>query len=256
MAKVSRDQATPLGGAANLHPREAMLASGNLGNVNAEVIVPADSCGTVALDLRGTFNLTWSLAGTIDGVNWTTIPVRPMDQGSVSYTAFQAGSTTGVYVGSCMGYRSVRVRCSAWTSGSAAAVLTVSNAPLDQSLAGTSIQAGTATGAAAAAVTLTLAAPGTGLRHYLTFIDVERINGTVAALTAAAGPNNVTTTNLNGSPVIPMSNDALGAGATERVRKEFSYPLAASAQNSATTVVCPATTGVVWRVTAGFFVAP
>lgn len=256
MAKVSRDLATPLGGAANLHPREALVASGNLAAANAEIIVPADSCGTVAIDLRGTFSLTWEVAGTVDGTNWTIIPVRPVNQASVSYVVAQTGSSAGLWIGSCMGYRSIRVRCTAWSSGSAAAVLTVSNAPLDQSLAGTSIQTGTNVGASGAAVTLTLASPGAGLRHYLTYIDIERVNATAAALTAAAGPNNVTTSNLPGSPIIPMSNDALAAGATERVRKEFAYPLAASAQGSATTLVASATTGVIWRISVGFFVAP
>lgn len=256
MAKISRDLATPLGAAANLHPREALLTSGNLAAANAEIILPADSCGTVALDLRGTFSLTVEVAGTVDGVNWTPIPVRPVNQSAVAYVASVTGSAAGLWVGSCMGYRSVRARCTAFTSGSAAAVLSASNAPLDQSLAGTSIQTGNNTGASGAAVTLTLASPGAGLRHYLTYIDIERINATAAALTAAAGPNNVTTTNLPGSPVFPMSNDALAAGATERVRKEFAYPLAASAQATATTIICTGTTGVIWRVSAGFFVAP
>jgi hypothetical protein len=256
MAKLSRDSATPPGGAATLHAREALITSGNFGAANAEIILPADSCGTVSLDLRGTFNLTVEVAGTVDGVNWTPVPVRPVNQASIAYVATVAGSAAGVWVGSCAGYRSVRARCTAFTSGSAATVLSTSNAPLDQTLSGTAIQLGTNTGAAAAAVTLTLASPGAGLRHYLTFIDVERVNATAAALTAVAGPNNVTTTNLSGSPVIPMSNDALAAGATERVRKEFNYPLAAFAQNTATTVVASATTGVIWRITAGFFVAP
>ncbi len=256
MAKVSRDLATPLGGAANLHPREALFTNGNLAAANAEIILPADSCGSVALDLRGTFNLTVELAGTVDGTNWTPIPVRPVNQAAVAYVAAISGSTAGLWTGSCAGYRSVRARCTAFTNGSAVATLATSNAPLDQTLAGACTPSiGTTTGAAAAAVTLTLASPGAGLRHYLTYIRIVRY--AAAVLTASATPVVITTTNLPGSLAFTCAADALQLGQRDIVvAEDFAYPIAASAQGTATTIVCPATTGVIWRVTAGFFVAP
>jgi hypothetical protein len=39
-------------------------------------------------------------------------------------------------------------------------------------------------------------------------------------------------------------------------REDFAYPVSTVAQNTATTIVCPATVGVIWRITAGYYVAP
>jgi hypothetical protein len=50
--------------------------------------------------------------------------------------------------------------------------------------------------------------------------------------------------------------DAALQGTTFTLREDFAYPIAASAQATATTIVCPATANVIWRVTAGFYVAP
>jgi hypothetical protein len=72
MAKLSKDFS-----AGTLHPREALVASGVLGALNSELIVAADGAASVSLDLRGTFTLSVEVAGSIDGVNWTPIAVRP-----------------------------------------------------------------------------------------------------------------------------------------------------------------------------------
>lgn len=66
----------------------------------------------------------------------------------------------------------------------------------------------------------------------------------------------ITTTNLPGSLAFSFEADAALAGTLARYREDFAYPIAAAAQNVATTIVCPATTGVIWRITAGFYVAP
>lgn len=112
---------------------------------------------------------------------------------------------------------------------------------------------GTAVGASGAAVTLTLAAPGAGLKHYLTYLAVDRF--AAATLTAGAAPVTVTTTNLPGSLAFSFAADAAAQGTLDRWREDFAFPIAASALNTATTIVCPATTGVIWRVTAGFYTA-
>ena len=135
------------------------------------------------------------------------------------------------------------------------ATLSLSNGALDQSLeAAVTPLVVTNTGASAAAVTLTLPTPGAGLRQYLTYLSINRF--AASALTAAAAPVLVTTTNLPGSLVFTRPADALTLGQMDVWREDFSYPLAASAQNTAVTVVCPATTGVIWRVTAGYYIAP
>lgn len=252
MAKLSRDLS-----AGTLHPRELITGSGTLATAGSEVIIACDGCASVTLDLRGSFALSIEVAGTVDGSNWVAIPVRVFTHGSASpaYMVATPASQAGVYVGSCLGFRQVRTRCAAYTSGSATVVLAASIAALDQSLAGqVSPLAATNTGASGTAVTLTLGSPGIGLRHYLTQLEITR--SAAAALTAGAAPTVVTTTNLPGTLAFTFGADAAAQGVDKMVLRDFAYPLAASAQNAATTVVCPATTGVIWRVSALFYVAP
>lgn len=250
MAKLSKDI-----DAGNLHPRENIKATGTLGALNAEVIVDCDGAATVALDLRGTFSLTVEVAGTVDGTNWVLIPVRPQTGGI--FVLGVAGTASGLWMASCVGFERVRARCTAYTSGGATATLVVSNAFFDDFAKNGSVTAtlGTTVGAAGAAVTLTLAAPGVGLRHYLTYLHIFRFP--TALLTAAATPVTITTTNIPGSLAFSCSADAAAQGAGSIViQQDWAYPIRTSAQNTATTIVCPATTNVIWRVTAGYFVAP
>jgi hypothetical protein len=249
MAKISKDLST-----GTLHPRELLYLAGALGSAGAEIIIPADGGGSVALDLRGTFNLTVEVSGTVDGTNWTPIPVRPVNQASVAYVPAVTGSAAGLWVGATLGFKQVRARCTAYTSGSATAVISSSIAPLDQSLSGTSITANTTTGASGAAVTLTIANPGTGLRNYLTFVEIVRF--AAAVLTAGAAPVVVNSGNLPNALAWSLPADAAALGTEFVLREDFNYPLASSAQGTATTIVAPLTTGVIWRLTAGYFVAP
>jgi hypothetical protein len=250
MAKLSKDI-----NAGNLHPRESLFITGNLGALNAEVIVDADGSSSVTLDLRGTFNLTVEVSGTIDGTNWTLIPLRPINTAAVQYVAAVAGSALGVWAGKCAPYRRVRARVTAYTSGTAIATLLTDTAPLDDSLQGmVTPQLTTAVGAAGAAVTLTIAAPGAGLRQYLTYLRIVRYATVV--LTANATPVTITTTNIPGTLAFTFPADAAAVGTVFTYQEDFAYPLATSAQNTTVTIVCPVTTGVIWRVTAGHYVAP
>lgn len=255
MSKLSRDLATPIGGSTVLHPRETIIGSGTIGALNAEVVIPVDGCASVAIDLRGTFSMTLEVAGTVDGTNYTLIPVRPVNQAALVYVAAVVGAVQGVWIGKCAPFRSVRVRCTAYTSGSATATIVGDSAALDDSLQGmVTPLIVTATGAAAAAVTLTIPAPGAGLRQYLTYIGMNRSASVL--LTAAAAPVVVTTTNLPGALAFTFGADAAAQGVDKIIREDFAYPLAASAQNTAVTIVGPATAGVIWRITAGYYVAP
>jgi hypothetical protein len=238
-----------------LHPTENLFANGNLAAANAEIIADADGKASVKLDLRGTFNLSVEVAGTVDGTNWTLLPVRPVGQATKQYVAAVTGSVQGEWQAACGGYRKVRARVVTFTSGSAAATLCLSNAPIDQGLEGqiTPLLV-TATGAGAAAVTLTLPAPGAGLRQYLTYLSINRFCS-AGPLTAAAAPVLVTTTNLPGPLAFTMPADALTLGQMGFWREDFAFPLAATALNTAVTIVCPATTGVIWRATAGYYLS-
>lgn len=249
MAKLSRDLSVGV-----LHPRENLSVTGTLGAVNAEVITECDGAGVVSLDLRGTFSLTVELNGTVDGTNWILIPVRSALGGA--FVASVAGTASGLWQASCAGYKKVRARVTAYTSGGATATLLVSNSIFDDFAKNGNMTTvlGTTIGASGAATTLTLAAPGAGLRHYLTYLSINRF--AAALLTAAATPIAVTTTNLPGSLAFSFAADAAALGTLDRWREDFAYPLMTSAQNTATTVVCPATTNVIWRITAGYFVAP
>jgi hypothetical protein len=251
MAKISLDRKS-----GNRHPRENILAAGNLTALNAEFFVDCDGCASFSLDLRGTFSLTVEVTGFIDAANPSPpIPVRPFGQAAVRYVSAVTGTANGVWQGSCAGFDRLRVRVSAYTSGTCVATIIAHNAPLDQSLLGSiTTDTGTTIGAAGAATTLTLAAPGAGLRHYITYLSVNRF--ATALLTAAAAPVAVTTTNLPGSLAFSFAADAAAQGTIDRWREDFAFPIASSAQNTATTIVCPATTAVIWRVTAGFYVAP
>lgn len=246
--KISRDLSAGV-----LHPRESLFVAGNLGALNAELIVACDGCGVVSLDLRGTFNLTAEVSGTVDGVNWVLVPMRSQTGGL--WLSAIAGSVPGVWMGACAGFRSVRVRVTAYTSGAATAVVAAGTSMLDDFAArgGVTSSLGTAVGVAGAAVTLTLAAPGVGLRHYLTYLSINRF--AAALLTAAATPVTATTTNLPGALAFSIPADAAAQGTIDRWREDFAYPIQSSAQNTATTIVCPATPNVIWRVTAGFLVS-
>jgi hypothetical protein len=248
MAKLSKDLV-----AGTLHPRESLYVSGSLGSAGAEVLLAADGASTVSIDLRGTFNMVVEVAGSVDGINWSVIPVRPFNQASVSYVSAIAGTVAGIWVGKCAPFRLLRARVSTFTSGLASVTLLSDTALLDDSLQGAIAPLlVTATGAAAAAVTLTL--PAASFRHYMTSIRIDRF--AAAVLTAAATPVIVTTTNLPGALAFSLPAEAAALGTVQSFQIDYALALAASAQNTASTIVCPATPGVIWRATASYYLAP
>lgn len=216
---------------------------------NAAIQINGDGCATFFVDLRGTFSATFVVEGSVDGNNFTTLPLyNPATQAKIVNL-----TTAGMWFGDVAGYKYIRLRCSAFTSGSATCCLRASKAdsmmlaePLPSTLAVTN------TGAAGAAVTLTLPAAGVGLFHYLTHILIERY--ATALLTAAATPLVVTTTNLPGTLAFSFPADAAAQGVVSPKIVEPTTPLKSSTANTATTIVCPATPNVIWRVTAFYYV--
>ena len=248
MAKLSRDLST-----GTLHPRENIAGSGNLGALNAEIIINADGASTVALDLRGTFNLTVEVAGSVDGTNWTLLAVRSITGGS--YVAAVAGTASGAWVAACAGFTRIRARVTAYTSGAATASLLAATGILDDRLLGeVSSNAATITAAVSTAATLTLTAPGAGLRHYITGLRIER--HAAALLTAGATPALITTTNLPGALAFSIPVEAAAQGSVYEKVLDPVRAIMAAAQNTATTIVAPLTTNVIWRISATFYVAP
>lgn len=246
MAKLSRDLS-----AGNLHPRENVFSSGVLAALNAEVLVEADGSSTVSLDLRGTFVGTVVLEGTVDGINYVTLPLRA--QASPLYVV--SATTAGVYLAPCAGFRRLRARMTAFTSGSAVTTLVASTSILDDRMIGESYNlAATAAGTAGAAVTLTLPAPSAGLRQYIGLIRIERF--AAALLTAGTTPVLVTSTNLPGTPTFPIPVEAAAQGTVYEKVVNLNRAIAATAQATSVTIVAPATTGVIWRITSFYYLAP
>jgi hypothetical protein len=63
----------------------------------------------------------------------------------------------------------------------------------------------------------------------------------------------VTTTNLPGNPVLTFGSDAAAQGVDKEQILDYSGSgLAATAIGTATTVVCPAYTGVIWRINVAY----
>lgn len=110
----------------------------------------------------------------------------------------------------------------------------------------------TATGAAGAAVTLTIPA-AVGSFHYLSSVVITKFAS--ALLVAAAAPVTVTTTNLNNTPSFDFDAAADAQGTIASLILTPAIPIKSSAANTNTTFVCPATTAVIWKVTAFYTIA-
>lgn len=242
---------------------EQRSASGSITGANSELVldVNGDESATIFMDGGGaTLNATYGIEGSIDGTNYFSLLAFPLPQfcnGGTIPLAAQPLLTEAVNAGSlrralsvCVAQlKKVRVRLIANTAGTVDVTINADDRQAlspyvrDQKSATLVV---TATGAAAAAVTASLPAV-TGLRHYVDFVQVSKFNA--AALTAAATPVLVTTTNIPGAPVLNFSAGGEAQGAEQSKEMDFGgQGAAATALGTATTVVCPATTGVIWRV--------
>lgn len=246
--------------------RERREISGVLAALNSELVLNLSGDDSAMIYVNcgaSTFNGTFEFTGTVDGTNFFAVPAIPyFNAGAAGAPSnaqpllFEAINTTNVqrvYAIRCGQMRAIRIRISTYASGSANVTInsdTAKNAhPAMGDQRPTSLLI-TATGAAAAAVTASLPLVP-GLRHYIDFIDVTM--SATALLTAAATPLLVTTTNLPGNPVITFGAEALPQGADKVRRLDFgSTGFAATAVGTASTVVCPATTAIIWRVNVGY----
>ena len=110
----------------------------------------------------------------------------------------------------------------------------------------------TNTGAANAAVTLTIPAAGVGLFHYITSLVIQRAGAAALAGTAALV---ITTTNLPGAIAFSVGNACAAGGTNNDVNLALAgNPLKSSVANTNTTIVCPVPgAGVLWRITCTYF---
>jgi hypothetical protein len=238
-----------LDGITNVTVTDARAATASLAALNAEAVVDMDGVAVVMVDIRGTFVGTFVFEASVDGTNYVGISgINVLTQQVVaSITATATTVAVGV-----TGFRRFRVRCSAFTSGAGVVALRATAAdyaiitvPLPALLSVTN------TAIVNTAVTLTVPAAGAGLFHYFTRIMVQRFFATAGL--AGATPTLVTTTNLPGARAFSFPTaGALGTSVAEIL--EQSQPLKSSAANTATTIVCPASTDTIWRVTADYYV--
>jgi len=110
------------------------------------------------------------------------------------------------------------------------------------------------TGGANAIATLTLAAGGAGLFHYITHLTIRRV-----ATAALAGGLilTVATTNLNALAWRTGNQMSITVGSSEPpvlIDHEYIYPLRSAVANTATTIVCPAAGAAVsWHIVCHFY---
>lgn len=246
--------------------RESRRTSAVMAALNAEVVheVNGDESAVIYLNGTGTLNATYVIDGSPDGVEYFPLLCYPYTPASLGGTLPQAGQplfTEAVNAATVKrmlcaavgGLRKIRVRLSAYASGTCAVSInsddcaSISPHVRDQKSATLMVSA---TAAVGLAVTATLPAV-TGLRHYIDFISVTR--SATAALTASATPVLVTTSNIPNTPVMTLGSNVGGVGVDIESKLDFGASgIAAAVAGTATTIVCPAYTGVIWRVNVAY----
>lgn len=243
---------------------ESRRSTGRLAAVNSELVhdVNGDESAIIYINGTGTFNATYVVEGSPDGINYFSLICNPYTSvggtipqpGQPLFTeAVNAATIHRMLCCAVGGLQKIRIRLSAYTSGSALisinsdACASINPYVKDQKSATLMV---TATAAVSTAVTATLPAVA-GLRHHIDRISVVR--SATAALTASATPVVVTTTNIPGTPALTFGSDAAGIGVDKELILDFGGAgISASTAGAATTVVCPVYTGVIWRINVAY----
>lgn len=246
------EQGNPWRGAVDYVNNEAFtegrVTTTGLAIANAEIVVPCNGMATASIQITNTFVGTLVVEGFTQTGQYYALPVRS----AVTNQYVVNGITTvGQFIAPVNGLAFMRVRMSAYTSGTAnVSVRTTAIDALTQVEDLPSALGVTVTAAIGVAATLTLPAPGVGLFQIINYIEVVHFAGAVGI--AAATPVLVTTTNLPGLPILSCRADAFLQGSREVHRIGGSRPIKATAANTTVTVVMPATTGVIWRANCSY----
>lgn len=235
---------------------DARSPSSLLAALNAEAVIDVQGKAVVMTDVRSAaFVGTIVFEGTIDGTNYVAVPAINILTNAFISLLTGAGVVAGTPIAiTSTGFRRIRVRVSAYTSGNITVSMRGSSADFLISNVFMPVLSISATGAAAAAVTLTIPAPAAGLFNYITSIDITR-NATAAL--AGTATLVVTTTNLPGSLAWSVGNAMLAGGTQIDVNKDFTQPLKATTAATAVTIVAPAPgAAVLWRLNANYYAGP
>jgi hypothetical protein len=240
---------------------DARPVSAVLAALNAEVIMDLNGASVATFDVRTAAGaLTCVFEGTIDGVNYMALPAFA-DFQLLAAAALQevyvgsvviATTTSGIYHVGVSGFRRVRCRISAYTSGNITVAARASVA--DQIIIAKAMPSTLVVevdGGANAIATITLPAVA-GLFHYITHISWMR--HCTAAL-VGTGAINITTTNLPGALKWRVGN-AIAVGEHKRdVEYTPTTPLKSSVVGTATTVVAAAPgAAVLWTGVCSYYV--
>ena len=109
------------------------------------------------------------------------------------------------------------------------------------------------TGVSGAIVTATLPAVASQF-HYLVGIEITKFF--TAANAANANPLVTTTTNLPGSLSYSFGQPLGTIGTVDERTYAFAAPIKSSVAGTSTTISCPATAGIIWRINVHYYVAP
>ena len=205
---------------------DARVAGATLGALNAELLMDLNGKAIARFDIRTAAGaLTLVAEATLDGTNYFTLPMFAEQQLLAAAIVQEtyvpsiviATTTSGIYAVGVSGFRRVRIRVSAYTSGNVVVVGRSSIA--DEIIYARQIPSNlhiTATAAANTAATATLPNPGAGMFHYITHINIVR-----NATAALAGTATIihTSTNLPGNPAWSVGN-AMAAGGTQKDVKD------------------------------------
>jgi hypothetical protein len=226
---------------------DARAATAVLAAVNATAFVDLAGASIVLNDLRSAaFVGTVVFETTVDGTNYAAA-LGLVGSGAVSLITGAGVVNSQVIVG-VTGARQYRIRVSAYTSGTLTVGLRATQADYATfALPVAAPLAVTATAAVNTGVTLTLPAPSAGLHHIITRIQIDRFFATAGL--AGATPTVVTTTNLPGTMAFSFETAGIVGSRASQIL-EPSQPLKSSTAATATTIVCPASTDTIWRVTA------
>lgn len=241
---------------------DARTAAFVLGSLNAEVVMDLNGKAEAMFDIRTAAGaLTLVFEGSIDGTNYFGLPAFAHQQLLVAaivqeqYVPSIVSATTqsGLYSVHVAGFRRVRVRVSAYTSGTITVAPRASQA--DQVRYSKPIPANlhvTVTAAVNLAATASLPAAGAGMFHYITALSCYRQSTADIAGTAALI---ITSTNLPGTPAWTVSNGIQAVRAEKDVDVQFPIPLKSLVANTATTIVMPiAGASVINRINVSYYV--